>query len=63
MHAHLCFFTFYCIDLASEKAPGEAASFDKTQLKKVETKENIVLPTPAGNLKLGIIGKLANNTS
>ena len=38
------------IDIATEKAPSEAANFDKTQLNHVETKENNVLPTPAGTL-------------
>ena len=38
-----------CVDIATERAPMEAASYSHDNLKHVETKESKVLPTAQGN--------------
>ena len=38
-----------CIDIATERAPKEAASYSHDKLKHVETKESNPLPTAQGN--------------
>ena len=47
--------SFSCTDIASEKAPAEAANFPHDNLKHVETKETNALPSSAGKSNLNFI--------